>query len=154
MTVVDLAPPLRAPSLASALGALRARGMRVSTARRQMLAELYTAEGPVSAEALAERLPGADLASVYRNLVVLEEVGLVRHVHLGHGPGRYALAATTVEFVTCDRCGAHEAFDPSRIDAARDLIERELGYRPHFTHFPIVGVCTACQDKENGHAHS
>ena len=92
MTVAHLAPALRAPSLASALGALRARGMRVSTARRQVLEELYTAEGPVSAEALAERLPGADLASVYRNLVVLEEVGLVRHVHLGHGPGRYALA--------------------------------------------------------------
>ena len=94
MTVAHLAPALRAPSLASALGALRARGMRVSTARRQVLAELYTAEGPVSAEALAERLPGSDLASVYRNLVVLEEVGLVRHVHLGHGPGRYALAGT------------------------------------------------------------
>ncbi len=154
MTVAHLAPALRAPSFASALGALRARGMRVSTARRQVLAELYTAEGPVSAEALAERLPGSDLASVYRNLVVLEEVGLVRHVHLGHGPGRYALAGAATEFVTCDRCGAHEAFDARRIDAARDLIERELGYRPHFTHFPIVGVCTACQENEENHAHS
>jgi Fur family ferric uptake transcriptional regulator len=154
MTVAHLTPALRAPSLTAALGVLRARGMRVSTARRQVLAELYAAEGPVSAEALAERLPGADLASVYRNLVVLEEVGLVRHVHLGHGPGRYALAATTVEFVTCDRCGAHEAFAPHRIDAARELIERELGYRPHFTHFPIVGVCAACLETENDHAHS
>ena len=119
MTVTHLAPALRAPSLASALGALRARGMRVSTARRQVLEELYAAEGPVSAEDAAgsRRLPGADLASVYRNLVVLEEVGLVRHVHLGHGPGRYALAGTTLEFVTCERCGAYEAFDPHRLDA-------------------------------------
>jgi Fur family ferric uptake transcriptional regulator len=154
MTVAHLAPALRAPSLASALGVLRSRGMRVSTARRQVLAALYTAEGPVSAETLLERLPGADLASVYRNLVVLEEVGLVRHVHLGHGPGRYALAATTLEFVTCDRCGAHEAFEPYRIDVARDVIERELGYRPHFTHFPIVGVCAACLQREEHHAHS
>ncbi|HEX6026483.1 MAG TPA: Fur family transcriptional regulator [Solirubrobacter sp.] len=154
MTVAHLTPALRAPSLTSALGALRARGMRVSTARRQVLEALYSADGPVSAEALTERLPGSDLASVYRNLVVLEEVGLVRHVHLGHGPGRYAPATTTTEFVTCDRCGAHEAFDPHRIDAARELIERELGYRPRFTHFPIVGVCAACQEKEDGHAHS
>ena len=154
MTVADLAPPLRAPSLASAVGALRARGMRVSTARRQVLAELYTAQGPVSAEALVERLPGADLASVYRNLVVLEEVGLVRHVHLGHGPRRYTLAGATLAFVACERCGAHEGFEPHRIDAARELIERELGYRTRFMHFPIVGVCTPCQEKESGHAHS
>jgi Fur family transcriptional regulator, ferric uptake regulator len=118
-----------------------------------VLEALYAADGPISAETLTERLIGSDLASVYRNLVVLEEVGLVRHVHLGHGPGRYALAGTTLEFVSCERCDAHEAFDPYRIDAARALIERELGYRPHFTHFPIVGVCAACLQEED-HAHS
>jgi Fur family ferric uptake transcriptional regulator len=90
---------------------------------------------------------------VYRNLVVLEEVGLVRHVHLGHGPGRYTLAGTTLEFVACERCGTHAAFDPHRIDAARELIERELGFHPRFTHFPIVGICIACQE-EKAHAHS
>lgn len=154
MSASPLAPALRAPSLASALGVLRARGLRVSAARRRLLAALYAGDGPVSAEALAERLPGADRASVYRNLAVLEEVGLVRHVHLGHGPGRYALAAAALEFAACERCGAHEAFEPRRIDAARALIERELGFRAQFTHFPIVGVCAGCQNKENGHAHS
>ena len=28
-----------------------------------------------------------DVASVYRNLETLEQIGLVRHFHLGHGPG-------------------------------------------------------------------
>ena len=92
MTVAHHAPALRAPSLIAALGALRARGMRVSLARRHVLEALYAADGPVTAEALAASIPGADLASVHRNLAVLEEVGLVRHVHLGHGAGRYALA--------------------------------------------------------------
>ena len=78
----------------------------------------------------------------------------MRHVHLGHGPGLYSLAARDdVEFVTCERCGAYDAVDPERLDAARELIERELGYRPRFTHFPIVGVCGACL-QEGEHAHS
>ena len=93
MTVPHDVPAMRAPSLISALGALRMRGMRVSTARRQVLEVLYAAAGPLTAEKLAARLPGSDLASIYRNLDVLEELGLVRHMHLGHGPSQYSLAA-------------------------------------------------------------
>jgi Fur family ferric uptake transcriptional regulator len=125
--------------------------------RRLLLEALYAAEQPIRAEALAARLPGADLASVYRNLDTLDELGLVRHVHLGHGPGLYSLAAPKdLEFVTCERCGAFEAFDALRLDAARALVEQELGYHARFTHFPIVGVCAACQSTPEGgssHAH-
>src|SRR5262249_7396116 len=151
-------PAVRAPSLLSALGTLRQRGLRVSAARRQVLEALYMADGPVTAEELVARLPGADLASTYRNLDVLEEHGLIRHVHLGHGPGRYTLTvADRVEFVTCDRCGAFEALHSHRLDSVREAIERETGYVARFTHFPIVGVCPACQSipaEERLHAHS
>ena len=92
MTIAHHAPALPAPSFASALGVLRARGMRISLARRGVLEALYDADRPVTAEELAGRVPDSDLASVHRNLAVLEEIGLVRHVHLGHGAGRYVLA--------------------------------------------------------------
>ena len=89
MTLAHHAPALHAPDLASALDALRARGLRISASRRQVLEALYADSRPRRAEELAK---DGDLASVYRNLDTLEEVGLVRHVHLGHGPGLYSLA--------------------------------------------------------------
>jgi Fur family ferric uptake transcriptional regulator len=151
MTLAHHAPALQAPDLASALQALRERGMRVSASRRQVLEALYAHTRPLSAEELAR---DGDLASVYRNLDVLEEIGLVRHVHLGHGPGLYSLAARdNVEFVVCERCDAHNAVEPHRLDSVRALIERELGYRARFTHFPIVGLCAACLREDDGHAH-
>jgi Fur family ferric uptake transcriptional regulator len=157
MTLAPHTPALHAPDLESALAALRARGMRISTSRRQILEALYAVDAPLGAEGLANRI-GSDLASVYRNLEVLEELGLIRHVHLGHGPGLYSLAAREdLEFVTCERCGAFEAVPPQRLDEVRVLIQRELGYRPRFTHFPIVGVCAAClstSEEGAGHAHS
>lgn len=52
MTVAHLAPPRPAPTLASAIVTVRARGLRVSTARRMILEALFAAEGPVSAETL------------------------------------------------------------------------------------------------------
>jgi Fur family ferric uptake transcriptional regulator len=145
MTVAHLAPRKAAPTLASAIGAVRARGLRVSTTRRLILEALFATERPVTAETLAGRLRCGDLASVYRNLERLEAIGLVRHVHLGHGPGLYALATPNdLEFVTCERCGAFEAVDAARLDAARELIRSEVGYLPRFTHFPIVGLCAGC----------
>jgi Fur family ferric uptake transcriptional regulator len=147
VTLAHHAPALHAPDLATALDTLRAKGMRVSASRRQILEALYADRRPQTAEELAQ---DGDLASVYRNLDVLEAIGLVRHVHLGHGPGLYSL--DDVEFVTCERCGAHEAVEPHQLDEARAAIERATGYRARFTHFPIVGVCARCQEDHDAHS--
>ena len=143
MSVAHLTPPVAAPSLHSAMGALRARGMRVSAARRSILAALYAVQAPLTADELAG---DGDVASVYRNLDALEALGLVRHVHAGHGPGRYTIigASGEVEFLACERCHTVEVIDPARLDGPRALIERELGLRPRFTHFPLVGLCAGC----------
>ena len=164
MTIPHHPPPLEAPSVAAAVDLLRSRGLRVSSARRLVIEALFAAERPLTAEEIAAGLegwlPASDLASVYRNLDTLEKLGLVQHFHAGHGPGLYALAATDeLEFVTCERCGAVEAVPPGRLDAARALIERETGYRPRFTHFPLVGTCPAClattpTQERRRHAHT
>src|SRR5262245_30293798 len=77
--------------LNSALAVMRERGLRVSAARRLVLEALLVADGPMSAEQIAQgiggRVPSSDIASVYRNLQAFDEAGLVRHVHLGHSPG-------------------------------------------------------------------
>jgi Fur family transcriptional regulator, ferric uptake regulator len=158
MTVPHHTSPLAAQSVQGAVELLRSRGLRVSSARRLVIEALFAAERPLTAEEIAAGLegwlPSSDLASVYRNLDTLEELGLVRHFHVGHGAGLYSLAAAgDVEFVTCEQCGALEAVPPGRLDAVRVLIQRELGYRARFSHFPIVGTCAACQ-KEHTDAHS
>jgi Fur family ferric uptake transcriptional regulator len=145
------APPVPASDLDEAVTVLRAHGLRVSAARRIVLQALFAAGEPVTAERIASgldgRLPISDIASVYRNLETLEEVGLVRHVHLGHGPGLYALtSAGTREHLLCDRCGAVTSVDPSRLDGVRELIRQETGFAANFSHFPIAGLCPRCAD--------
>ena len=76
-------PATAAPTLAAALAAVRGYGLRLSAARRVVLAALYAADGPLSAEQIAAgvggRVPTSDVASVYRNLETLERLGIVRH---------------------------------------------------------------------------
>jgi len=96
MTSACTARPHGVATIDSAIAALRAGGLRVSAARRLVLEALFAAEGPATVEELAAgfdgRVPRSDVASTYRNLETLEALGLVRHMHLGHGPGRYVLA--------------------------------------------------------------
>jgi Fur family transcriptional regulator, ferric uptake regulator len=150
MTVPHRTEALAAPSLTAAVVALRTRGMRVSGPRRALLETLYRADEPLTAEALAGDL---DLASVYRNLDALEAVGLVRHVHVGHGPGMYALAARRDRgYVACEGCGNHVALDPHALAAVRATVQAATGFTSDFSHFPIVGLCPDCT-KEPHHAH-
>jgi Fur family transcriptional regulator, ferric uptake regulator len=137
----------------TAIEALRAKGMRISSARRLVLEALYAADAPITAERVADglagRLPRSDLASVYRNLETLEQVGLVRHSHFGHGPGLYMPTGVQErEYLVCDSCNAVKAVDPSDMDGVRALIHEQFGYEARFSHFPILGLCADCAREE------
>ena len=154
MTVIrDVGPPLPAPTLEAAMSTLRAQGLRLSAARRLVLEALFAADEPVRAERIASGLDGllppSDLASVYRNLETLEALGLVRHVHMGHGPGLYALTAPRArEYVSCERCGAYVTLASGELDGVRAAVRAASGYTARFTHFPIVGLCPGCASEE------
>jgi Fur family ferric uptake transcriptional regulator len=112
---------------------MRAHGLRVSTARRRVLAALLAAERPLTAGQLAG---AGDLASAYRNLETLASIGLVEHVRVGHGPGRYALAGGG--WAACRSCG-----DVVRL-APRALVEIRAACGLE-TLETVVGVCPGCQ---------
>jgi len=132
--------------------------LRLSAARRSVIEALFASEEPVSAEEIAGglggRLPKSDLTSVYRNLEVLEELGLVRHVHLGHAPGLYTLAGRSEqEYVVCERCAKHITLPAERLQRAREAIRRATVFEVRFTHFPIVGLCPDCAGSEPQAGH-
>jgi Fur family transcriptional regulator, ferric uptake regulator len=144
MTVAPDVQRLLAADPDEAIRALRAAGLRISIARRLVIEALFAAEGPVSAAQLASQL-ALDESSVYRNLEVLERHGLTRHLHLGHGPGLYALSSRDdAEYLCCERCNRVTPVKPGQLDPVRAQIKRRFGYDARFTHFAIVGLCPAC----------
>ncbi|HWI75223.1 MAG TPA: helix-turn-helix domain-containing protein [Baekduia sp.] len=147
MTVPAHAALVAAPDLAAAIAAVRAAGLRLSGARRTVLAALYGAARPLTAEDIA-RGADCDLASVYRNLETLEEAGVVRHMHLGHGAGVYLPAADATELVVCERCGARADIDPRVTADVRAAVRAATGFTPRFDHFPLAGLCPRCADPD------
>lgn len=144
MTSSPQAPTVRFETIAEAVAAMRERGLRLSTARRLILEDLFDAPGPASAEQVARRV-SLDAASVYRNLETMERHGLVRHVHLGHGAGLYVLVGRGErEHLYCEQCGAVVTVDPAQLDSLREMVRERFGFEARFTHFPIVGLCPRC----------
>ena len=141
--------PRGADTLDGAIAALRAGGLRVSAARRLVLEALFAADGPATVEELADgvggRVPRSDVASTYRNLETLESIGMVRHIHLGHGPGRYELTGRDHGWATCEACGRSTPLPSPALQAIRLAAREAAGFEPAFTHFPLVGLCGDCR---------
>jgi Fur family transcriptional regulator, ferric uptake regulator len=148
MTVPSLTAELAASDSDTAARTLRSRGMRLSAARRLVLEALYLADGPVTAEEIATgvggRVPPSDLASVYRNLDRLERLGMVRHMHLGHGPGLYAPAGQEREYILCEGCSSCLAVGSGHLEGVRATVRAAVGFEARFSHFPLVGLCPTC----------
>ena len=152
-SVMSVSPdtrPLAPASVTSALGVLRAGGHRISAARRLVVEALFAAGGPATADRLAGglegRLPGSDLASLYRNLDTLAGTGLVEHLHVPHGPGLYVLTGRGDGWASCERCGRTEALDRGDAARVRAAVRAATGFEAGLAHFPLVGVCPACAE--------
>jgi Fur family transcriptional regulator, ferric uptake regulator len=148
MTVAPRGEPLRFHDFDEVAAAVRRDGGRLTTPRRLVLQALFAAGGLVSAEQIsAGAATGTEieLTSVYRNLERLEELGVVRHVHVGHGAGLYGLVGDGErEYLVCEACGDVTVAQPEQLDRAREAIRDALGYEARFGHFPIHGLCPRC----------
>ena len=130
------------------LGLLRAQGGRVTTCRRTILETFLGVGGHVTAEALTARVqisqPDVHESTVYRFLDELERLGVVDHVHLGHGPAVYHLASDAHHHLVCDRCGAVGEVPEEVFADVRSRLESDFGFSLHPRHFAVTGRCQAC----------
>ena len=126
---------------------LRRAGLRVTKARRSVCAVLADAgeHEHLTAADVAERAGKVDLSTVYRTLDALEEIGLVRHVHLGHGPGAYHVAPVDDHHhLVCDSCGATVDVPMEDLAGSIRAVTRPHGFVADGAHFAIVGRCARC----------
>lgn len=130
------------------LGLLRARGGRVTTCRRAILETFLGIGGHVTAEVLTARVqinqPDVHESTVYRFLDELERLGVVDHVHLGHGPAVYHLAADAHHHLVCDRCGTVVEVPETVFNELRTRLSEDYGFSLEPRHFAVTGRCKEC----------
>ncbi len=135
----------------SVLDYLRSQGGRVTSSRRILLQVLFDADGHMSAEELAEsvqqRAPDVHLSTIYRNLEELEQLGVISHSHLGHGPSSYLLASHAHAHFVCSECGSMIEAPDEIFRGLAQSAKSKLGFSIDPNHFAILGRCSNCADK-------
>ncbi len=136
---------VNSPAFDDALDHVRTSGGRLTRARRTLLEDLFTTSGRVTAEELAERHDDIDLATVYRSLSHFEEVGVIEHVHLGHGPAAYRWAGARTVAAVCDGCGVVTDIPTDELSALADRLEHRYGLHLELGHFALSVRCPTCR---------
>lgn len=130
----------------------REAGRRLTSQRRLILDVLKESDEHLDAEAVHDRArvhsPGLSLATVYRTLTLLKEMGLVEEHRLGEGHSHYEAVQEEPHYhFTCRRCGKVVEFDtPLVATIERQLCERE-SVEVTNAHLHLIGYCEDCQDR-------
>ncbi len=129
---------------------LAGRGYRVTRPRQAVWEALNTAHAHLTAEEVAQRVhettPDVNLASIYRTLALLRELGLVRESRLGEDEAaRWELAHPDEHFhVVCDRCGRVDHHVGSLVRSIVEHLESSHHFVPERVDLVVHGHCVDC----------
>jgi Fur family ferric uptake transcriptional regulator len=122
------------------------KGIRVTEQRMVILRELAKLRIPTSHPELTERLAGVDLdrATIYRNLLLLTEAGLLVKTQLGDNVWRFELPnmkstehGTHPHFV-CNDCGDVACLPESAVALRGEAVRNQVA------EVQLRGRCVAC----------
>jgi Fur family transcriptional regulator, ferric uptake regulator len=91
------------------------------------------------------RAPDVHISTIYRNLEDLQELGVVVHSHLGHGPATYQLASLAHGHFICEACGATLEAPDELFKGLAATVMAKLGFSIDPHHFAMLGLCRACR---------
>jgi Fur family ferric uptake transcriptional regulator len=131
---------------------LREKGLRATPQRTIILELLHEVVGHQHQTAqelfqrAQERLPGLNLATIYRTLEGLFEAGLVDRMDAGQDNVRYSLRdpAHLHGHLRCRNCHQGPEIGPEDLTAIAHLIEERYGFVLDVNHLTLNGVCENC----------
>ena len=142
--------PIPAPE--KYLKQLRKLGYRYTRPREAVLRTLFEANHPMTASEVFEQLKQdrmkIDLATVYRNLNMLLDRGLVVQLGFAHeGQFRYAWSEGRghAQYVRCEQCGDVVSLPVPSLKRLKHFIREKTGFLVNPQSFELSGLCPACQ---------
>lgn len=136
----------------AAVERLKAKGIRMTPQRHAILAYLLgTLSHPTADEiyrALERNFPNMSVATVYNNLRVFKDAGLVRELTYGDASSRFDANVSDHYHAICSCCGKIEDFDYPTLEMVEQQAAQETGFRVHSHRMEVYGLCAQCQNKK------
>jgi Fur family peroxide stress response transcriptional regulator len=129
---------------------LRERGCRLTPQRRAVIQILVESQDHPTVEQIYEQVretfPMTSLATVYKTVALLKEMGEVREIGFGEGGNRYdGFDPSPHPHLVCVECGRIVDLDLPTLGDLPQTVGRETGYRIIEHRVDFFGVCPQCQ---------
>lgn len=130
---------------------LRGSGKRL-TPQRELILRAVDALGHATPDEIhtevRKHASSVNLSTIYRNLEVLEELGLVRHAHLSDRAPTYHSVRGHEHFHTvCRKCGAVASVAPDVLAGLRERLQSDYRFVTDVGHLTVFGHCVDCSQQ-------
>ncbi|WP_114451539.1 Fur family transcriptional regulator [Halopolyspora algeriensis] len=126
------------------------------TPQRQLVLDAVREMDHATPEQVCRRIqhtaPTVNITTVYRALDLLEELGLVRHTHLGHGAPTYSVEEHEHVHLVCHRCGGIDEVPCEMLDGLARSLDEQRGFALDASHLALSGTCRDCRETDAGTA--
>ena len=123
---------------------------RMTEQRRVILEELKKVTSHPTADEVYEmvrnRLPKVSLGTIYRNLDILSESGMIQRLEVGGSQMRFDANIEDHYHIRCTRCGTIADIPKRSIPGIEDIFSGALGYEITGHRIELVGICPDCRD--------
>lgn len=138
--------------LSEAISTLKDSGIRITPQRHAILQYLVnTLSHPTADEiykALEGNFPNMSVATVYNNLRVFKDAGLVKELTYGDASSRFDYVTTDHYHIICEDCGKIVDFSYPGLDEVETLAEHVTGFKVDNHRMEVYGSCPDCQLKK------
>ena len=135
--------------LQEALTTLKKSGVRITPQRHAVLEYLMQPmKHPTADEiykALEDKFPNMSVATVYNNLRVFLDIGLVRELTYGDSSSRFDCNTSDHYHIICDECGKIVDFHYPSLNEVEQLAEQVTGFDVTNHRMEVYGTCEDCQ---------
>jgi len=134
--------------LQKAVDTLKRSGVRITPQRHAVLEYLLTSMSHPTADeiykALEQKFPNMSVATVYNNLRILREIGLVRELTYGDDSSRFDSNMRDHYHIICENCGKIVDFHYPTLDEIESLAEKVSGFSISHHRMELYGKCEEC----------
>ncbi len=127
--------------------------LRMTNQREIVLRELQKSKRHLTADELyvivKKVMPRISLATVYRNLEILSESGLIGKLEISGRQKRFDYDFSEHDHIYCVICHRIDNLDIAREDWNNEQFRSVGGYTITGYRLEIMGVCPDCQKKQN-----
>ncbi|MEK3936431.1 peroxide-responsive transcriptional repressor PerR [Sporosarcina sp. FSL W7-1349] len=136
--------------LQDALDTLKTTGVRITPQRHAILEYLISSEAHPTADeiykALEQDFPSMSVATVYNNLRVFRNAGLIKELTYGDSSSRFDFVTHDHYHIICEHCGKIVDFHHPGLEEVEHFASHVTGFKVNTHRLEVYGTCPSCAE--------